>query len=246
MSHVFNDTDRLSGLVQIYEREIGAEYGDVSGNTARLKEFTSDANSAFDEFVLLAFQSQGTWRYDDSNQTDYPIITGDLVSGQRDYPLVADETGNLILEVVQVEVASPSGVFSKISPIDVPGDDNSSSFYDGQNTSGTPTRYGKLGNGVFLDPVPNYALAAGIKLYVSREPSYFTYTDTTKKPGVPGTLHKWFAIRPAEEYARRDALANYQAIVGERLRLEENIKTYFSARNRDEKPRFTITRENNR
>ena len=37
MSATFNDTTNYKGLVQLYEREIGANRGDISGSTDRLK-----------------------------------------------------------------------------------------------------------------------------------------------------------------------------------------------------------------
>jgi hypothetical protein len=73
----------------------------------------------------------------------------------------------------------------------------------------------------------------GLLLYINREASYFTSTDTTKKPGVPGIFHRWFAIRPAEDYARRNNLTNYPLLRAERLQMEKDIAAYFGRRERD-------------
>lgn len=254
MSAVFNDTTNLKGLVQLYEKEIGANQGDVSGNTTKLKEFAAGANQALDDFWAFAIPASGTWQLDDSNQTDYPIITANLVANQRDYSFTVDGSSNLILEIYKVFVANASGIYSEIFPVDVQSEENTSSFTDGQNATGTPTRYDKTSNGIFLDPIPSASVTNGLKVYINREASYFTSGDTTKKPGVPGILHKYFYLKPALDYARRNSLANLPRIEAEVLKMEGNnragiigsIEEYFSLRSRDEKKRLSVNQEDNR
>lgn len=258
MSLQFSDTANFRGIVQTYEREIGARPGDVSGSTSLLKSFTADCNLALDDFIALAIRSSGTWQFDDSNHTDYPIMTTNLVSGQRDYSFVSDGSGNLILDIYKVFVADSAGVFSEIYPIDVQTADSttqdSSSLTDGQNRTGTPVRYDKTANGFFLDPIANYSYSNGLKVYINREGSYFTSSDTTKKPGVPGIFHRYFAIKPALDYARRNSLSNLSSLQqevwnyegNERQGLVGSIQKYFSVRPRDERPRLTIKNESNK
>lgn len=234
MSIPFNDTATRKGLVQLYERELSFDPGFISGNTTRLKEFTADANLAFDDYLALAFQSSGTWQYDDSNHTDHPIITTDLVAGQRSYVFTADEQNNLVLDIYKVLV-KVNDAYVEIAPVDVQSQEDTSDFSDGRETTGTPRRYDKTGNGIFLSPIPSANVDDGLKVYINREPSYFAYTDTTKKPGTPGLHHRYFFIRPAEEYARRKSLAVYPRLQAERLALENSIKAYFAERPRDER-----------
>lgn len=240
MSLPFSDTSTLRGIVQQYEQEIGAEQGYISENPKRLKLFVAAANSAFDDFLPIAFESEGTFQFDDSNHEDYPIILADLEQGVRDYPFLTDGSGNLILEFFKVLVADPQGVFHTLIPKDVQSEtEGITGFLDGRNAQGRPQRYDKTANGIFLDLIPNYSYANGIKAYINREASYFTVSDTTKKPGVPGHLHRWFVIRPAEDHARRNNLANYAAIRAERIALEETIRRHFARRTHDERPRMT-------
>lgn len=282
MSLVFNDTTTYRGIVQEYEKECGFEIGDVSGDPVKLAELVSSVNLALDDFVELALRSEGTWQFDDSNhdvsQGNYPIISTDIIAGQRDYPFISDQYGNLILDIYGVYVANPSGIYVKLSPVDVSTGKNDlegypttaasgflfygglSSFTDGQNTPGTPVRYDKLANGIFLDPVPNYNMRlanegkAGLKIYVNREGSYFTTSDTTKKPGVPGLFHRYFVVRAAQDYARQNNKANYGQISSEVMRYEGNeeagiigsIQAYFSRRSKDERNRMVAGRHNNR
>lgn len=250
MSLQFSDTSTYRGIVQTYEREIGGNIGDVSNNTEALKSLTADVNMALDDFFVLAIKASGTWQIDDSNHTDYPIITTNLVSGQRDYSFTVDGSSNLILDIYKVAVKDTSGVFRTISPVDQQSQntliDNTDSFVNGLEQTGIPTRYDKTANGFFLDPVPNYNSTGGLKVYINREGSYFAYTDTTKKPGVLGLFHEYFALKPALKYARRFNLSSFTRLQNAVLMMEKEISEHFNSRQRDVKRRMVANVESNK
>ncbi len=222
MSLQFNDLTNYKGLVQIYEKECGFSRGDISGDIDKLKEFAADVNLALDDVFTIGFKAGGTWQLDDSNFTNpsgYPFISTDIKSGQRDYSFITDQGGNLILDIYRVMVADANGIFREIYPVDQQTRnsvrEDTDSFIDGRNLSGVPIRYDKTGNGIFLDVIPNYDYTSGLKVFINREPSYFTYADILKKPGIPGNLHRYLALKPALDYSRRNTLANYKALLGE-------------------------------
>lgn len=247
MSLAFNDTSTLKGIVQMYERECGFTRGDISGNTNRLKELTADVNLALDDFTRLAIQSSGTWQFDDSGHTtDYPIITTNLVASQRDYSFTTDERGNLILYIYKVLIADASGNFYEVKPKDAQGDSDTVGYWNGQNTTGTPATYDKTANGIFLDPIPSYNYTNGLKVYINREASYFTSSDTSKKPGIPGLFHSYLYLQPAREYARRNNKSNYGILEAQVARIESNIQEYFAFREKDVPHRLTVRQESNK
>ena len=247
MSIPFNDTVTLKGLVQFYEDEIGAENGDVSGSTLRLKKFAADSNLSFDDYLRVAFPSAGTWKLDDSNHSDnFPEIKTNLVSGQREYVFTNDEDGNFILDIFRVYVVDRSGIFHLITPVDPDSEDDMESFYDGRNQTGIPTRYDKTANAILLDRMPDYNATLGLKVSINREASYFTYTDTTKYAGVCGLHHSYFFLKPALKTARIKGLKSHDRLEREVLRLEQQIGEYYSLRTRDQKPRLVARRENNK
>lgn len=241
MSIQFNDTTNLKGLAQFYERELGFDLGYITGNTQRFKEFTADVNVAFDDFVTIAIPASGTWQFDDSNQTDYPIITTNIVANQRDYSFTTDESGNLILDIYRVfcKPSANEDTYDEIYPIDQQSDEGTSGFWDGQDLNGIPYHYDKTANGIFLDPVPDYNSTNGLKVMINRESSYFTTSDTTKKPGVPGLFHSWFYKKPALEYAKRKHLSNTNTLFSDVVKLEENIEAHYAKRSRDERDIMT-------
>jgi hypothetical protein len=260
MSRPFNDTENLTGLVQMYEEELGLDAGVVSGNTTKLKRFASNMRSAFDTYTSIAIRSAGNQQYDDTNHDDMPFIEADLVSGQRIYQFLQDETNNFILDIFKVMIKTPAGIYVQISPVDQQTDPATTNFWDESGPTGTATKYDKTGNTISLDLIPNYSWRQanegerGLKLFINREASYLPYTATTEKPGVPGIHHDYFYLKPAYNEARRKSLAALPRLEGEMLKWEGNeeqgirgkIATYFSERPRDEKRRLSVAQQNNR
>lgn len=234
MSIAFSNTTSKSGLLQLIERNLGFDYGYITGNTTRLAEWTADVNLALDRALSIIFEVGGTWQFDDSNQTDYPIITTNLVSGQRDYAFTTDENGNLILDIYKVMVSDENGNYREIYPVDASRRGGAPSNYDdGLNTGGQPNTYDKLANGIFLDPIPNYNYTNGLKVYISREGSYFTTSDTTKKPGFAGLFHEYLALYPTYKYAVRKSHKNLAVWRDEVQIMENSIREYYKAREKD-------------
>lgn len=214
---------------------MGFNRGDVSGDTDLLKEFTADVNVALDDFTNIAIKSSGTWQWDDSNHTaDYPIIYTNLVDGQRNYSFTVDGTSNLILDIYRVFIlpSATATLYQEIFPVDQQTSQENG-ITEENTTEGVPFQYDKTANGIFLDPIPSYNVSNGIKLLINREASYFDSGDTTDKPGVPGIFHHYFYLRPARDYARRKSLPQFNRLEEQVLRLEESIKDYFGARERD-------------
>lgn len=245
----FNDTSTFKGIIQIIEKELGLEREYISGNSNKLKETTADVNLAWDDYAYIALKAMG-WEWDDSNFTDYPIIKTNIVSGQRDYTFTTDEGGNLILDIYKVLVLSSATatVYDQIEPVNQQGGGDEVYDLEAENTTqGTPVQYDKTANGIFLDPIPSYNATNGLKVYINREPSYFVSTDTTKKPGCPGIHHRYFALKAALDYARRNSLSVYNRLREEVVSFEGDeeknlvgsIERYFARRSKDEEFAFT-------
>lgn len=169
-----------------------------------------DVNLALLDVLALALKNGG-WNVDDLNHTDDPIITANIVSGQRGYYFTKDGSGNLILDIYKVMVKDSGGTFHEIDPIDLQSD-APSTMIDGLNSTGTPTKYDKTGNGLFLDLIPNYSSTGGLKIFISREMSYFTASDTTKFAGIDGLCHDYLYLKPSYEYARDKGLQNVERL----------------------------------
>lgn len=195
------------------------------------------ANNAMERLTSLIFQADGRWQFDDSNQpaTDQgdgtgglPIATTSLVSGQQDYRFAVTHLG-----VERVEVLDSAGNWTLLQPIDQRDVDNQaiSDFY---STNGAPIYYDKIGNSILLYPAPNYSLAASLKIYFTRPPTYFTSSDTTKTPGINALYHDLIALWPAYEYAIANGLPNADRIKVEIQEKEDALKEDYTLRSQDE------------
>lgn len=234
MSKAFSDTIGKDGLIQSIEDKLDFDDGVISGDATLLAKFTSKINNGLDHVLGIIFAADGTWQFDDSNHTDYPIITTNLVANQRDYTFLTDENSNLILSIDRVFAkVSSTGVFQEIFPVDVQSDRDIGGFTDGQNTTGIPFVYDKTANGFFLDPIPSYSSTNGLKVYISREGSYFTTSDTTKMPGFVGIYHDYLALFAAYEYARDKGHQNVARLEKDKLDMEKAIIDYYAKREKD-------------
>lgn len=199
-----------------------------------LADKVQDINLAMSDALTIAFEAGGTWQYDDSNHTDYPIITTTLVSGQRDYAFTEDQDGNLILDIYKVMVRiSETGQYQEVFPVDVQSDNDTESFYDGQNVSGIPYRYDKTANGIFLDPVPNFSSSDGLKIYINREATFFTTADTTKVPGIDPLCHEYLALVPSYKYARTNSLSSVSRLEKDKELMEKRLTRRYARREQD-------------
>jgi len=244
MSLVFSNTTTKNGMIQVCERTCRFNDGDISGNPTRLAQFTGDLNIAKDKALAIIFEVGGTWNFDDSNHTDYPIITTNLVSGQRDYSFTVDGTSNLILDIYKVVVADSAGVFHEIYPADQQTKYSDPAYYDGLNTGGQPITYDKTANGIFLNPIPNYNYSGGLKVYINREGSYYVTTDTTKRSGIAGLFDPYLPLHASYFYCMRNQIKAKNDLKGEMLEMEEAIKNYYKAREKDA-PKVMRPRINN-
>lgn len=198
-------------------------------------DLTADENIGMDKAFAIIFKAAGKWQFDDSNHDDYPFIMTDINAGQRDYAFVDDENGNLILDIYKVMRKNADGIYEEIFPVDQQSDPDMSEFYDGRDIQGIPQEYDKTANGIFFKTIPNYTSEKGLKLFISREGSYFTTSDTTKKPGFAGLFHEYIALYPSYLYALRNlSQAKIDRFKAELLEMENKIAKHYRDRSKDE------------
>jgi len=208
---------------------------DTTDTSYPLVKKVADVNLAIDKFFAIALQECGQWQFDDSNHTKDPIITTNLVSGQRDYHFTVDEQSNLILEIQRVMVADENGIFYDLEPVDQQTRGYKAiGFVDGQDTEGKPNKYDKTGSGIFLDPIPDYSYTNGLKFFISRQAHYFASDDTTATFGACGLFHEYLALRPSYFYANRKGLKNKLDLLNEMNKMELDISEYYNKRSKDE------------
>jgi len=155
--------------------------------------FTRYANIAVKEISTKIWIYSNDWEYDDSNYTNLPQVTTNLVDGQKDY-----EIPDTTFDIYRVEVKDSGGDYRKLAKLDeleIPISE--AEFLE---TDGMPRYYDLKYNSVFLYPSPSSSevtLSAGLRLFINREPDAFTKTDTTKEPGFPENFHDLISYKVA-------------------------------------------------
>ena len=173
-------------ILDLISRNTTTQNSTTSSYTTAAK--TVDVNNALNQYFILANTGAGNWRpADDTNQTDYPVVYFDLVSGQQDYSFTVDANGNQILDIYKVRIKNSNGVdWQTLNQLNKDGITDADLSTVG---SGIPTDYYLTANGIFLVQKPNYNSTAGGEIHIARTASYFTTSDTTKKAGIPWVHH---------------------------------------------------------
>lgn len=191
-------------------------------------QLTVEANNAYERIVALINAADGRWQFDDSNNTDLPIATTDIVVNQQDYSLATTH-----LEITRAEILDSNGNWNKLAPFDQ-SDVYNQSLTDFMKTAGLPIYYDKLGNSVFLYPKPNYSQTASLKLYFERGPNEFTVSDTTKQPGFNTLFHDLIPLWVAYNFAIANGKSNGTVIQAEINLRETALQEYYALRSHDD------------
>jgi len=228
-----------SGIIDKIYSDLGITVDDFP-----LADITREINLAKTNLLTIALKANG-WIFDDSNHTDYPIIKTNIVSGQRDYSFTTDENGYFILDIYRVMVCGEDGIYYDLELTDQKLKGGAMGMVNGQELTGKPSKYNKLGNGIFLDAIPDYNYTSGIKIFINRESTQFStptvnVADTTKS-GFDARLDEYLCVRPEAYYANLHNLKSLTFLNNELLKYEGDedrgitgkIESIYSKRDKD-------------
>ena len=186
-------------------------------------------NNAYEKVSALVTLSDGRWQWDDTNQTDLPIATTALVSGQQDYGI---NTAHLVM--TRIEIKTAAGDWRKLEPMDQV-DIWNGSVTDYLKTPATPQYYDLIGNSIFLYPKPDYSQDASLKVWFKRAPIAFVSGDTTKVPGFNSLFHNLIPLYVAYDFCLSNDLPKISQFRTEIEKVEGALQEYYSLRNKDDK-----------
>lgn len=230
----FYDATNKTGIIN----KIGFNIGyDVANDSDLLKEMTAIVNDYYMKATQIIITADGTWKWDDRNQTDMPIATTDIVDSQEDYLLLekAPSTNQDWLEVERIEAKDSSGNWFRLRPRDLR--EIRSSVGETYKTDATPEFFHFDGVSIHLYPNPNYNSTDGLKVWFSRAPLLFTSTDTTKRPGFASLFHNYLVLGPTYDWnmAKGGETEKYKRDIKE---MELEIAKYYSRRDETEPKRI--------
>lgn len=173
----FNDTTNYEGVIQACERYTGLGKDSISGDSDKLIEFTAYTNTALRKIWHFIFESTGCWEYDDSNQSDLPQATADIVSAQAKYALPSDA-----LTIKRVEMKDDDDNWYVLKPL--LRNEIKEAIDEYRDEDGKPEYYRLVGETIEFFPASDYDSTDGLKVYFDRDSVDFASTDTTKETGI--------------------------------------------------------------
>lgn len=232
----FSDTTNKDGILQMIEQTTGLGDTTISGDTILKAYFTNLINYWYRLSAFFAWRVDKNWKFDDTNQTTFPMSTTTLVDGQRDYTLPTTA-----LNLRQVEILDNSGKYYTISFI--PENDTVLNTQKEQEESSLPSHYRLVGNSLILYPAPlasSVTTTEGLRITTDREVDAFIVSDTTKEPGIPLVLQPILYYGACLEWSSVKGIANVQALctrmLGNFPGLTEVAGEFYGKRNQDITP----------
>lgn len=182
------------------------------------------------------------WKFDDTNYTDLPIATTDLVAAQSGYALPT-----YAIDVLGVEVMNASGNYKKLAEINKQNIDVALDEY--YKTDAMPVEFYREGESIFLKPAPavgSVTLTDGLLIHLDRDIDAFTTSDTTQAPGFNTMFHRVLSLGSAYDYARSKNMADkINSIKPDLDLLLAEMEDYYTKRSRANKPKMIIKGQSN-
>lgn len=202
-----------------------------------------DLNDALVDVWTRLKVARGVLEYDDTNYTDLPSSTFNLVASTAPYKITVDANSNEIITIHKVQVLDGSSAW-----VDVPrkrvGEGDQSVLIDA-TTASVPSFYYEMGASIVLSPIPSTSRTNGVKIWYDRAPSLFTVGGSIT-PGVPSPYHKLIADKAALNFAiikGKNSAANIKTLVELG---EQRLDQYEAHRRKDEVRRMVPAQSNTR
>jgi hypothetical protein len=201
----FSNTTDKNGILQACEFWTGLGDTGITSDTYLLKVFTYLCNEAMNDILPVVLGKTDELRWDDPQQTTFPIGFADLVIGKSSYPYLTDSAGNSVYNIARIFLRTPSNDTldwdRELVRVPTGGtgslEGNQSGVLAGVTTdysriinprfseTGTPHSFAELNGVIFLYPIPDYNNAEGMKILFEREPVRFISSGNTTIGNIP-------------------------------------------------------------
>lgn len=144
-------------------------------------------NSALNRYWFLASSSAPKLTFDDTNQTSLPVETQNIVAGTNAYKI--SSFTNEVLGILKLAALDDDGVEHDLIREEF---ENLDDFYELYNTDtasrGVPQYWTKVGDYIYIRNCPDYSETSGLRAYVNRELSKFSWVPFTVTIATPGVF----------------------------------------------------------
>lgn len=233
----FNDITDKQGICQ----EIDG-LCDTSPTSYPVVDKTRRINNALQRVIGWIIGADGVWQFDDSNYTNLPIGTADLVAGQQGYTFAQE-----FLDMLTVKVKDINGHWQIIKPLDQK--ETGIALEELALVNGFPQYYDKNADGLKLIPAPSASvvtLTAGLKVEFQRTGVAFTAADDDEESGFASPYHVILAYMASVPYCmsyKKDRVAWLEKQIGDTVPpsgMKRDIIQFYSRRSKDERKIATM------
>lgn len=196
-------------------------------------------NKHYNDVHNLILESQDEWDYDDSNKTDFPILTGDFTASQQPYTLPSGT-----IDVKRLEVTYDGTNWVKAEPFDVNERGISVASNNLGDFSQAEPKYDLMSNAFFIYPIPESTVNEGMKLWIGRGPALYTsaeLTTGTKEPGFDSLFHDLLSFGVAADYALIKNLPQANGLRREYEEKKMRLKKHYSDKQEDRVYRLNMS-----
>ena len=197
-------------------------FAGTNSTTYTVAQKTINVNNGLDRVAYLIQSADGIWDWEDTNNTDLPIVTTGIIAGHQDYSI--DTTFIKIKSVFYKDVDNYTELqhcFDKKEFLEITSSD-----------TGIPSKYCIVGNSILLDVYPSESVTAGLKVNYVRNVNYFLTSDTTKTAGFNPQFHKLLPLYGALDWAIAHNPERIPSLKNEIMVLEKSLQDFYS--NRDQ------------
>ncbi|NCN26049.1 hypothetical protein GW915_00605 [bacterium] len=183
-----------------------------------------NVNICYHDVARSIWEADGTWTYDDANNTDSPIAYRTITASSASYLIPTTA-----IRVEGVEVKDGAGHWQKLKPLDY--HTLSVSPEEFLKTPGMPIYYQLEGTQVRLFPPPGTGYAtfvSGMAVRLSREVTELAVTATTTTPGFPASFHRILSLSAALDFVQDNQ--QRQFLLLQKARLEKGLANFYSKR----------------
>lgn len=190
-------------------------------------------NIAYQDVARLIWESDGTWAFDDANNTDTPVAHRTIGNASATYlvPTTA-------LRIKQIEIKNADGNWHVLRPLDLPSD-TTVSKEEYLNDVGLPIYYELEGNEIRLFPPPGTGyttMSSGMKVRLSRDVTALGVSATSTVPGFAAPFHRILSYSAALDFVQDNQQRQFLAM--QKDRLEKGLTRFYGKRNEDQPARI--------
>lgn len=158
-------------------------------------------NEAYSRIAFIIMSADGRMSWDDPNHGNQPIAKTNLIANQRAYNIFEATPTALQdwLSVKRVDILDTGGIGVQLIPIDE-NDFKGVAESEFEKNATIPAYFDFNASLINLYPTPSYNSTNGMTVWFDRSPSYFSTTDTTRRPGFDTRFHCYLSMYAANQW----------------------------------------------